>query len=175
MGAHAADRRRHAVSELRRFGDGRKLRGARHPLRRSAPIAGRRPISTPFHVPLRWLSGALAVAALALVAVVDQYSGRSRRRATSCGRISAFRPTAAVATRTTRGSWISCGSIPRGTCSTGADSRLRPTMLRPSLAHAPSIKKLGVSLAEACPSSDGTLLSARRPRLSCARRCAERA
>ena len=61
-GHHAAHRRRHAVSELRRFGDGRELCGARHALVDPRRSRARRPISRHFARPAPMaVSGLLAV------------------------------------------------------------------------------------------------------------------
>ena len=69
-GRHAADRRRDAVSELRRIGDGRELLRALGML--ASIHADRHPSADfePFRVPIDWLEGALGVFALALLAVM---------------------------------------------------------------------------------------------------------
>ena len=66
LGRHAADRRRDAVSELRRVGDAGELRGARHARRRSTRTRGRAGDFAPFRVPMTWLGAVLAACAVAL-------------------------------------------------------------------------------------------------------------
>ena len=170
-----ADRRRDAVSQLRRVGDGRELRGARASSRRFS--ADERPAAD-FALVRR--AAALGERRARRGGAARWSRSRSTFRSstpttTSSGRSSVSRPTAAAATPTTRACWTSARQIPRGTV---LDRRGLPlaTDDRALLeTRRADYQKLGVSLDAACPIRDGALLSARRPRLSSARRRDQRA
>ena len=150
-----------------------ELLGARHAAADPRRPACRPPISTPFRVPIRWLGSTLAASCAGAGRRRGQRPGRACRRLHRRSRISAFRPTAGAGSSTTRASSISSALH-------SARDDLRPP--RPAAGHRRSAtcsrtrarRTRARRLARRRLSDAGrTMLSARRPRLSPARRRAD--
>ena len=103
-GRHAADRRRHAVSQLRRLGHAGELRRARDCSPRSTPTAGPPTTSSRSACRCGISAPCSASARSRSLARRRPRPGRSAPTTTSSNRISAFTPTADGASNTTRGS-----------------------------------------------------------------------
>ena len=160
-----ADRRRHAVSELRRLGDGRELRGAgdaRVDPRRRRPRDRFRAVPRADALARRGARRGCARAARAS----SSTSRSSTPTTTSSGRISACRPTGtplriqpARAGRRPRRSRAGRSTTARP----AARDRRRATRSR---RRATRTRSSASRSTDACPDRGRAMLSARRPRLS---------
>ena len=123
-----------------------------------------------FTIPVRWLSGGLALGGRASARHRRRWAEVRRADESSRNRIWDCKPTGCAAFNTIRGFSMSSGAFRAAPSSIEMVWRWPPTIREAARSAAPDYAKVGVSVEAACNDSQRKVLSARRTCLSSARR-----